>query len=191
MLPALALVVYALSLVVGHFEEFRDRLPELSAFVDPRNLVWLLLAIGVVKVLHEFGHALACKHFGGEVHEMGFMLLVFSPCLYCDVSDAWRFPSKWKRIAVSAAGHDGRAGARLGGDDRLVVCPTGRRATGRAQHHDHLHGQHAAHQRQSADAVRRLLHFFRSGGNAEPLAAFAGGVSAFLVGLAVGPTDGG
>src|SRR5215213_6228238 len=103
-LPALALVVYALSLFVGHFEEFRDRLPELNAFVDPRNLVWLLLAIGVVKVLHEFGHALACKHFGGEVHEIGFMLLVFSPCLYCDVSDAWRFPNKWKRIAVSAAG---------------------------------------------------------------------------------------
>src|SRR4051794_389093 len=103
-LPALAMVLYALSLVFGHFEEFRDRLPGLSVFADPRNLVWLLLAIGVVKVLHEFGHALACKHFGGEVHEMGFMLLVFSPCLYCDVSDAWRFPSKRKRIAVSAAG---------------------------------------------------------------------------------------
>jgi putative peptide zinc metalloprotease protein len=104
LVPALALVGYALSLVFGHFEEFRERLPELSAFVDPRNLVWLLLAIGAVKVLHEFGHALACKYFGGEVHEMGFMLLVFSPCLYCDVSDAWRFPNKWKRIAVSAAG---------------------------------------------------------------------------------------
>ena len=104
LVPAIALVVYALSLIFGHFDEFRDRLPELDAFVDPRNLVWLLTAIGVVKVLHEFGHAMACKHFGGEVHEMGFMLLVFSPCLYCDVSDAWRFPSKWKRIAVSAAG---------------------------------------------------------------------------------------
>jgi putative peptide zinc metalloprotease protein len=104
LVPAFALIAYALSLVIGHFEEFRDRLPELSAFVDPRNLVWLLAAIGVVKVLHESGHAMACKYFGGEVHEMGFMLLVFSPCLYCDVSDAWRFPSKWKRIAVSAAG---------------------------------------------------------------------------------------
>ena len=57
-----------------------------------------------MKVLHELGHALACKHFGGEVHELGFMLLVFAPCLYCDVSDAWRLPSKWQRIAVSAAG---------------------------------------------------------------------------------------
>ena len=75
-----------------------------SALFDPRNLFWLLLAIGAVKVLHELGHALACKHFGGEVHELGFMLLVFAPCLYCDVSDAWRLPSKWQRIAVSAAG---------------------------------------------------------------------------------------
>lgn len=101
---ALALILFALSLVIGHFSEFHSRLPDLSALADPRNLVWLLVAIGVVKVLHEFGHALVCKHYGGDVLEMGFMLLVFSPCLYCDVSDAWRFPSKWQRIAVSAAG---------------------------------------------------------------------------------------
>lgn len=104
LLPVLIVMIYALSLVFGHFEEFRSRLPYLTAFADPRNLVWLLVAIGFVKVLHEFGHAMTCKYFGGEVHEMGFMLLVLSPCLYCDVSDAWSFPSKWQRIAVSAAG---------------------------------------------------------------------------------------
>ena len=75
-----------------------------AALFDARNLPWLLLSIGVVKVLHELGHAFACKHFGGEVRELGFMLLVFAPCLYCDVSDAWRLPNKWQRIAVSAAG---------------------------------------------------------------------------------------
>jgi putative peptide zinc metalloprotease protein len=32
------------------------------------------------------------------------MLLVFAPCLYCDVSAAWRLRSKWQRIAVSGAG---------------------------------------------------------------------------------------
>lgn len=104
MAVALVVVTYAVSLVVGHVEEFRQRLPELSALFDPRNLPWLLVAIGLVKVLHELGHALACKHFGGEVRELGLMLLVFAPCLYCDVSDAWRLPSKWQRIAVSAAG---------------------------------------------------------------------------------------
>jgi putative peptide zinc metalloprotease protein len=101
---ALVVVVYAASLVVGQFDEFRQRLPEASALFDPQNLVWLLLSIGAVKVLHEFGHALTCKHFGGEVRELGLMLLVFAPCLYCDVSDAWRLKSKWQRIAVSGAG---------------------------------------------------------------------------------------
>jgi putative peptide zinc metalloprotease protein len=104
LLAAAAIVTYAGSLFVGHFHEFRSRLPELSALADVRNLGWLLATIGCVKVLHELGHALACKHFGGEVRELGFMLLAFSPCLYCDVSDCWRLPSKWQRIAISAAG---------------------------------------------------------------------------------------
>jgi len=55
-------------------------------------------------VLHELGHALACKRFGGECHEMGVMLLVFTPCLYCNVSDAWMLPNKWHRAAIGAAG---------------------------------------------------------------------------------------
>jgi putative peptide zinc metalloprotease protein len=104
LLAVAAIVTYAVSIVVGQFDEFQTRLPDLAALTDVRNIVWLLGAIGVVKVLHELGHALACKHFGGEVRELGFMLLAFSPCLYCDVSDSWRFASKWRRIAVAAAG---------------------------------------------------------------------------------------
>ncbi len=104
LVPVVLVIAFALRLLFVHFDEFAQRLPALSALFDARNLPWLLLAIGVVKVLHELGHALACKHFGGEVRELGFMLLVFAPCLYCDVSDAWRLPSKWRRIAVSAAG---------------------------------------------------------------------------------------
>ena len=60
--------------------------------------------LGFTKVLHEFGHGLACKRFGGECHEMGVMLLVLTPCLYCNVSDAWMVPSKWRRAAIGAAG---------------------------------------------------------------------------------------
>ena len=101
---AALVVLFAASIVVGHFDEVRARLPELSVLADWRNLLWLLVTIGFVKVLHELGHASACKHFGGEVPEMGILLLVFVPCLFCDVTDAWRFPSKWQRILVSAAG---------------------------------------------------------------------------------------
>ena len=32
------------------------------------------------------------------------MLVAGAPSLYCDVSDAWRLPSKWQRMAVSSAG---------------------------------------------------------------------------------------
>jgi putative peptide zinc metalloprotease protein len=104
LLAGLLIVVYSMSLVFGHFAELSERLPDASALFDPRNLVWLLLSVGAVKVLHELGHAITCKHFGGEVRELGFMLLVFAPCLYCDVSDTWRLRSKWQRIAVSGAG---------------------------------------------------------------------------------------
>jgi putative peptide zinc metalloprotease protein len=60
--------------------------------------------MGAVKVLHEFGHAYSCKHFGGECHELGAMLLVFTPCLYANVSDSWMLPNKYHRAFIGAAG---------------------------------------------------------------------------------------
>ncbi|MEJ2272368.1 MAG: hypothetical protein P8X91_07795, partial [Candidatus Bathyarchaeota archaeon] len=44
-----------------------------------------------VGTLHEFAHGLTCKHYGGEVREIGFLLMYFMPCFYCNVSDAWLF----------------------------------------------------------------------------------------------------
>ncbi len=32
------------------------------------------------------------------------MLLVFTPALYCNVSDSWMLPSKWHRAFIGAAG---------------------------------------------------------------------------------------
>jgi putative peptide zinc metalloprotease protein len=64
--------------------------------------VWV--AIFLVVVLHEFAHALTCKNFGGEVHEMGFLLLYFQPCFYCNVSDTYLFREKSKRLWVTFAG---------------------------------------------------------------------------------------
>lgn len=58
----------------------------------------------VVIAVHELAHAVACKHFGGEVHEMGVMLLFFVPAFYCNVNDAWSFPERRERLWVTAAG---------------------------------------------------------------------------------------
>ncbi len=87
-----------------HFEKFYDNLPRYQEFFTFGNLGWMWLALGVVKVIHEFGHGLSCRKYGGEVHEMGALFLCLSPCLYCNVSDAWTLPSKWKRIVISYAG---------------------------------------------------------------------------------------
>ena len=57
-----------------------------------------------VVALHELSHGVACKHWGGEVHEMGFLLLFFQPCFYCNVNDAWTFESRAQRLWVTAAG---------------------------------------------------------------------------------------
>jgi putative peptide zinc metalloprotease protein len=65
-------------------------------------LVWL--TVFVVTLLHESAHGLTCKHHGGEVHEIGFLLLYFMPCFYCNVSDGWLFREKAKRLAVTFAG---------------------------------------------------------------------------------------
>jgi putative peptide zinc metalloprotease protein len=98
------LALSALLLVTVQFEVFRSKLPEFQQFFSIHNAFLLALVLGVTKVFHEFGHGLTCKHFGGECHEMGIMVLVLTPCLYCNVSDSWMLPSKWQRAAIGAAG---------------------------------------------------------------------------------------
>lgn len=75
-----------------------------SSIVRLEILLPLGLAIVVTKSLHELGHALACRAIGRDCHEIGVMFLAFMPCFYCNVSDVWMEPNRWKRIMVSAAG---------------------------------------------------------------------------------------
>jgi len=98
------LLVGALLLVSAQFAVFRSRLPAFHDFFNFYNALWLAGTLAATKILHEFGHGLTCKHFGGECHEMGVMILVLTPCLYCNVSDSWMLPSKWHRMAIGAAG---------------------------------------------------------------------------------------
>ncbi|MBI4566858.1 MAG: efflux RND transporter periplasmic adaptor subunit [Planctomycetes bacterium] len=67
---------------------------------------WLTLWLTVFTVicLHELAHGYTCKHFGGEVHELGFLFLFFQPCMYANISDAWTFPERYKRVCATIAG---------------------------------------------------------------------------------------
>ncbi|NIW35210.1 MAG: HlyD family efflux transporter periplasmic adaptor subunit [Gemmatimonadetes bacterium] len=68
------------------------------------DLVLFYVLMLVLGVIHELGHGLTTKALGGEVHEMGGMLLYFSPALYCNTNDAWTFERRSHRLWVSFAG---------------------------------------------------------------------------------------
>jgi len=72
--------------------------------LDLRGLVILYFTILIVGVFHEFAHGLTCHHFGGEVRELGILLIYLQPAFYCNISDSWLFPDKSKRLWVSLAG---------------------------------------------------------------------------------------
>ena len=97
----LALVGWGLFTAIGHAHELRDQAQGLLA---PDNLVLLYATTIVLKGLHELGHAYCCRRFGGEVHAMGVMLMVFTPMPYVDATAAWGFRERWKRALVGAAG---------------------------------------------------------------------------------------
>ena len=103
-LCSIGLMLSAVVLVGVNFNKFLDKLPDYHEFFTFKTVVNLWAALAVVKVIHEFGHGLSCKKFGGEVHEMGALFLCLSPALYCNVSDAWTLPNKWHRIIISSAG---------------------------------------------------------------------------------------
>ena len=98
----LVVVGWAAVTLAQHWNELtRDLTHRVLA---PENLLIIGLVFPVVKALHEFGHACAVKAWGGEVHEMGIMLLVLMPVPYVDASSANGFPEKHRRMLVGAAG---------------------------------------------------------------------------------------
>ena len=94
------LICCAAAVTVFNWNEF---LGDASRLYSVSTLPLLIATVFVVITAHEFAHGLTCKHFGGEVREMGFMLVYFQPAFYCNVSDAWFF-SKARRLWVSFAG---------------------------------------------------------------------------------------
>ncbi len=98
---SLAALATALSITITNWNEIVRDLSHLYRF-DALLLAWITVL--TVTTAHEFAHGLTCKHFGGEVHEIGFLLLYFQPAFYCNVSDAWLFPKKSERLWVTFAG---------------------------------------------------------------------------------------
>ncbi|MCG4454282.1 hypothetical protein LJY18_13350 [Pseudomonas sp. MMS21-TM103] len=98
----LLVVVPALAMVPPNWQALSNNFSDRVLAVDNLLLMWLVFP--VIKAMHELGHASATKAGGGEVHDIGLMLLVLMPVPYVDASAATAFRSKYQRAMVGAAG---------------------------------------------------------------------------------------
>jgi putative peptide zinc metalloprotease protein len=113
-LLALAMFLVMAWMWVGRFGEiWRDSF-EFYNFTtkSASDLLEFWVLFGAMAFLHESFHGLTCKHFGGGVEKMGFLLMYFAPSFFCDVTQIWIYGGKWERIATVIAG--------IWGD--LIVC---------------------------------------------------------------------
>jgi putative peptide zinc metalloprotease protein len=96
--------VYFLVIAVK-WADFSKALADLYTMnVSIGSLATFWLTGTAIIVVHELGHGFTCKYFGGQVHEIGAMLIYFEPAFFCNVNDAWTFPELRARLWVTAAG---------------------------------------------------------------------------------------
>ncbi len=98
----LLVVGYALLQAGAHWQQLTHG--QLDRVLSPGNLFLLWLTYPFFKVLHELGHGLFTKVWGGQVNDCGLVFVVGTPLPYVDASAATGFYSKHQRLMVSAAG---------------------------------------------------------------------------------------
>ena len=98
----LLVVGYALLQVGVHWSELTQG--HLDRVLSPSNLLLLWMTYPCFKVLHELGHGLFTKVWGGQVNDCGLMFVLGTPLPYVDASAATGFQSKRQRLMVGAAG---------------------------------------------------------------------------------------
>lgn len=95
------LLIFAIVSILPHWQELMSGV---ESTIAPSNWGWIFAVFVVTKLIHETGHGIICKRFGGQVPEFGFMMLVLMPAPFVDASASWAFANKWRRVAVAAGG---------------------------------------------------------------------------------------
>lgn len=94
------------AIVISDYNRIREDTIEFYSFTHKTAydlwIFWLLLFF--VSGIHEFGHGLTCKHYGGEVPRMGLMLFYFTPAFFTDCTDLLLFDRMPKRLWTIMAG---------------------------------------------------------------------------------------
>jgi putative peptide zinc metalloprotease protein len=88
-------------LVLREWEEFTSTF---LYFFNVNGAIYYGLALVMIKIFHELGHAYVAARYGCKVPTMGVALLVMFPMLYTDTTDSWRLVSRQQRMFIGAAG---------------------------------------------------------------------------------------
>ncbi|MBF0436313.1 MAG: HlyD family efflux transporter periplasmic adaptor subunit [Magnetococcales bacterium] len=103
---SMVIIAFAVYVAISQGARFLNDFEQVFFFSKQGGLNFLYIwcvALGAI-AFHEIGHGLTCRNFGGDVDEMGFLLLAFQPCFYCNVNDAWLFKDNRQKIYVALAG---------------------------------------------------------------------------------------
>ncbi len=103
---SIALFVTYVIILVVRWDEFWGGIVGLVMLSGFTLWDWVLLYVLALVIIgiHELGHGLTTKYFGGEVHEIGGMIIYFAPALFCNTNDAWTFQRRSHRLWVTFAG---------------------------------------------------------------------------------------
>ncbi len=97
----LGVVLVAITLMLNRSTEILESTRQVFS---PDAWAWLLGTLVALKLIHEFAHGLFCHRLGGQIRQAGIVLILLIPMPFVDVTSCWGFASRWKRIAVAAAG---------------------------------------------------------------------------------------
>ena len=100
------IMISAIMILINNYAEVKMGMAHLFDFSNHSigSLAILWATVMSVIAIHELGHGLTCRRFGGECHELGFLFMFFNPCMYANVNDAWLFENKQHRLYVTFAG---------------------------------------------------------------------------------------
>jgi|GEM_PF-4220230 len=95
-----------LILLLRNFDEIKLGMVSIFDFFnqDASSLFFLWVTVMGTIMIHELGHGLTCRRFGGECREIGFLFMFMNPCMYANVNDAWLFEERKHRLYVTFAG---------------------------------------------------------------------------------------
>jgi putative peptide zinc metalloprotease protein len=96
------LFLVALCLLVANWARIMQDTEALYSFEGRSiyDICWFWILLLGLEAIHELGHGVACKHFGGEVRQMGFSLVYFTPSFYLDTTDMLLLERRWRHWVI-------------------------------------------------------------------------------------------